>query len=571
MAPTPRAKLLIVEDDLGLARLQQRRLERAGYAVLTAASAEEATQRAGQGDIDLLILDQRLPGGVSGLELYRQLKAGGVDVPAILVTGLREDELLLEALRAGVRDFVLKTEEYLDYLLPSVERVLKQVGIERQLVESRARAREALRRQHELEVEIAQRKRAEEMLKEADRRKDEFLAMLAHELRNPLAPIRNAVHILQHLMSADEQLRRPLDVINRQSRQLARLVDDLLDVSRITRGQINLRKQTLELAAVVAQAVETSRPLLEARHHRFEIHLPAEPIFVEADPTRLAQVILNLLNNAAKYTEEGGHIRLTVEQLPSPPTLLPAGKRGEKPTPLSPLGRGVGGEGNEVILRLRDSGMGIPPEMLPKIFEPFTQVEHTLDRAQGGLGIGLTLVRRLVKLHGGTVQAFSEGRGKGSEFVVRLPTVPAPLLRAGEDNGNGTAKNRSPRRRILIVDDNRDSAESLAMLMGMLGHEVRTAYDGELGLEAAQEFNPDIVLLDIGLPRLTGLETAQLLRHDLGLRDAFLIAMTGYGREEDKRRSHEAGFNAHLVKPVDFGELQALLERCAPAPVPAQN
>jgi signal transduction histidine kinase len=543
MNRTPRATLLIVEDDLGLARLQQRRLERAGYAVQVTANAEEAAQRIEQGDIDLLILDQRLPGGVSGLELYQRMRVANLGVPAILVTGLREDELLLQALRAGVRDFVLKTPEYLDYLLPAVERVLKQVRTERQLVESRALAREALRRQRELEVEIAQRKRAEAMLKEADRRKDEFLAMLAHELRNPLAPIRNAVHILQLRMPDDQSLRQPLEVIDRQVRQLAGLVDDLLDVSRITHGQINLRKQTLPLAEVVAQAVETSQPLLEARRHRLDIHLPTEPIFVEADPTRLAQVLLNLLNNAAKYTEEVGHIHLIVER-----------------------------QDAEAVIHVRDNGIGIAPEMLPKIFELFAQGERTPDRSQGGLGIGLTLVRRLVELHGGTVQAFSEGLGKGSEFVVRLPTVPSRgegrEARSEKEEESVLASHASspaPRRRILIVDDNRDSTESLATLLQMLGHEVQTAYEGETGLRMAVQFSPDIILLDIGLPRLSGLEVARRIRQDLGLGDAFLIAMTGYGQEEDKRRSQEAGFNAHLVKPVDFSELQTLLERFAPA------
>jgi signal transduction histidine kinase len=533
-----RATLLIVEDDLGLARLQQRRLERAGHSVLVTASAEEAAQRVEQGDIDLLILDQRLPGGVSGLELYQRMRAANLDVPAILVTGLRQDELLLQALRAGVRDFVLKTPEYLDYLLPAVERVLKQVRTERQLVESRALAREALRRQQELEAEVAQRKRAEQMLKEADRRKDEFLAMLAHELRNPLAPIRNSIHILQQRIPDEESLRRPLEMMERQVRQLAGLVDDLLDVSRITRGQINLRKQTLELSEVVAQAVEASRPFLEARRHHFDIQMPDEPIFVQADPTRLSQVILNLLNNAAKYTEDGGYINLSVER-----------------------------SGAEVVLRIRDNGMGIPPEMLPKIFELFVQGERTLDRAQGGLGIGLTVVRRLVELHGGSVQAFSEGSGRGSEFVIRLPTMPAPLTPAGNgqagerEHRDGRSGKPGLRWRILIVDDNRDSAESLATLLQMFGHEVRTAYDGETGLSVAEQFSPDIILLDIGLPRLSGLEAARRIRHDLGLHDALLIAMTGYSQEEDKRRSREAGFNAHLVKPVDLGELRALLER----------
>jgi len=728
-----RATLLIVEDDLGLARLQQRRLERAGYTVHVAASAEEATQRAAQDGLDLLILDQKLPGGVSGLELYRRLKARGVDVPAILVTGLREDELLLQALRAGVRDFVLKTPEYLEYLLPAVERVLKQVSTERQLVESHARAQVAVRRQHELEAEIAQRKRkeralreteealrlsrrrldlvveatnlglwycdlpfqellwndnckrhfgvplntpvtidrfyeclhpddrertrqtvaravehgdpydieyrvllpgggtrwiraigqtffdacgqarhfdgvtvdvteqkrAEEMLKEADRRKDEFLAMLGHELRNPLAPIRNAVQVLQRMASSDEQVSAMLAVIDRQARQLAGLVDDLLDVSRITRGQINLRKQAVHLAEVVSQAVEASRPLLEARRHRFEVRLPNEPVVVEADATRLTQVILNLLNNAAKYTEEGGCIGLTVERQDGGTGVSPVGVVGG--TGVSPVGDvggsgvspvgDVGGSGVSpvgdvggtgvspvgVVLRVRDTGMGIPPEMLPKIFEPFTQVEHTLDRAQGGLGIGLTLVRRLVEMHGGTVQAFSEGRGRGSEFVVRLPIMPQPPP-VGE-RGCGSAPSHvcsepvpSPaRRRVLIVDDNKDSADSLAMLMQMLGHHVRTAHDGETALETAQQLSPDIVVLDIGLPRLNGLEVARRLRQDLGLRDTLLIAMTGYGQEEDRRRSQGAGFNAHLVKPVDFGELQALLERFASTAAPAPS
>jgi PAS domain S-box-containing protein len=674
-----RVTLLIVEDDLGLARLQQRRLERAGYVVHTAATAEEAAQRAGQGDIDLLILDEQLPGGVSGMELYRRMRAAGLDVPAILATGRNQEQLLLNALRAGVRDFILKTPEYLESLLPAIERVLKQVRTERQLAESREDARQALRRQRELEAEITARKRkeealrvaeealrvsrsrldlvvestnlglwycdlpfdelvwndnckrhfglppdaritmdvfydrlhpddrertrqaieraihndehydieyrsfaadggfrwiraigrtffdasgkplhfdgvtmdvteqkrAEEMLKEADRRKDEFLAMLGHELRNPLAPIRNAVHILQLVAPSDEQVRRPLQVIDRQARQLAGLVDDLLDVSRITRGQIHLHKQTLDLATVVAQAVETSRPLLEERRHRLEVQLPPQPIFVEADPTRLAQVILNLLNNAAKYTEEGGQVWLTVTA----------------PSPLSPRWGEGKGEGGEVRLCVRDTGMGISADMLPKIFEPFTQVEQTLDHAQGGLGIGLTLVRRLVEIHGGSVRAFSEGPGRGSEFEVRLPVATAPP--SSSVNGRAEPKPTKSIHRILIVDDNKDSAESLAMLMRLLGHEVSTAHDGESGLCAATAFGPDIVLLDIGLPRLDGLEVARRLRGDLGLRDALLIAMTGYGQEEDRRRSQGAGFDAHLVKPVDFGELQALLERGA--------
>jgi CheY-like chemotaxis protein len=296
------------------------------------------------------------------------------------------------------------------------------------------------------------------------------------------------------------------------------------------------------LAMIVAQAIETSRPILEERRHHFEVQLPSESVYVEADPTRLAQVILNLLNNAAKYTEEGGRVWLIVE-----------------------LANGEGESPGEVLIRVRDTGMGIPAEMLPHVFDLFTQVDHTLDRAQGGLGIGLTLVRRLVEMHGGTVRAFSEGRGRGSEFVVRLPVVAKPAMPPGVESAERKRKTDVAGRRILIVDDNVDSAESLAIVLRLTGHEAQTAHDGEAALEVARQRLPDIVLLDIGLPRMDGLEVARRLRQDLGLKDALLIAMTGYGQDEDKRRSQDAGFNAHLTKPVELSELQALLTRFTPA------
>ncbi len=375
-------------------------------------------------------------------------------------------------------------------------------------------------------------KRAEEALRQADRRKDEFLALLAHELRNPLAPIRNALHLLRVGTKLKEPDRREaFDVLERQIEHLVRLVDDLLDVNRITRGKIQLRKEHMALATVVARAVEGSRPLIEARRQALDIRLPPEEIILDADPVRLAQALLNLLNNAAKYTPEGGHIWLTVEP-----------------------------QGGEVIFRVRDNGMGIRPDMLAKIFDLFTQSERTLDRAEGGLGIGLTLVRRLTELHGGSVEAHSEGPGRGSEFVLRLPV---PVLAEGKiQQQSGTvppARLPMPARRILVVDDNQDGAKSLAKLLRLFGNEVRIAYDGHEALRLAMEYQPQVVFLDIGLPGMDGLEVCRLLRRQPGLKNTLVIALTGYGQDDDRRRSYEAGFNAHLVKPVDLDTLREML------------
>jgi PAS domain S-box-containing protein len=383
-------------------------------------------------------------------------------------------------------------------------------------------------------TDIDDQKRAEIALLEADRGKDEFLAMLAHELRNPLAPIRNAVQTL-HFIEGSQQLRWAQDVIDRQVKHLSRLVDDLLDVSRITRGKVTLQKQPIDLAEVVAQAIETSRPLIEERRHHLEVRQPDEPLRVLGDPTRLAQVVLNLLNNAAKYTEEGGKITLMIERTP-----------------------------REAVVRIRDNGLGIPRDMLPRIFDLFTQVDRTIDRAQGGLGIGLMLVRRLVQMHGGSVTVASEGPGKGSEFTVRLPLLDAAAP-AGAGRAEGTDGAAAVRRqRILVVDDNRDSADSLSMLLRLAGHEVRTAYDGTAGLAAARRWRPDVVLLDIGLPGLDGYEVVRRLRQEAGLQQALVVAMTGYGKDEDRERSQEAGFDAHLVKPVDPEELAQLIAALGP-------
>jgi PAS domain S-box-containing protein len=382
-------------------------------------------------------------------------------------------------------------------------------------------------------IDITDLKRAEAALRDADRRKDEFLAMLAHELRNPLAPIRNAVTVMA--MSEDDRdtQRWSGEVIDRQVRHLSSLVDDLLDVSRITQGKITLTKAPLAVSSFVHAAVESSRPLIDARKHALEVKLTDEPLRVDGDLTRLAQVVLNLLNNAAKYTPEGGHIRLS-----------------------------SGRDGDRCRISVRDDGEGITPETLPTIFDLFTQANRSLDRSQGGLGVGLTLVRRLVEMHGGTVEAHSDGPGEGSEFVVRLP-----LLREGaatpvvDRPAGGPAGGSGRSRRILIVDDSPDTRASLARLMKRLGHEVEVAPDGIAAVQAAIRYTPDLVLLDIGLPGMDGYEVARRLKLEPSLHGICLVALTGYGSESDRQRSTEVGFDDHLVKPVEFDALLRALER----------
>jgi PAS domain S-box-containing protein len=368
-------------------------------------------------------------------------------------------------------------------------------------------------------------------LQEADRRKDEFLATLAHELRNPLAPIRNALEILHRVGSPRETARSAREMLRRQVQHMVRLVDDLLDLSRVSRGKIELRKERVELASVLHSAIETSRPLIEAARHELEVTLPPARVWLDADPIRLAQVVANLLNNAAKYTREGGSIRLIAEQ-----------------------------EGGEVAIHIQDTGIGIPAELLPRIFDMFAQADTSIERAQSGLGIGLTLVKRLVEMHGGTVAAHSAGPGQGSEFLVRLPVTTERLgIQAPKDPPADRPAMPSESFRILIVDDNVDAAASLSLLLKMLGHATAIANDGAGGLEVARVFRPDVVLLDIGLPGLNGYEVARRLRQQPGLRDAVIVAITGWGQEEDRRRGREAGFDHHLTKPVDLDSLQGIL------------
>ena len=389
--------------------------------------------------------------------------------------------------------------------------------------------------------DFTERKRLEDNLRrlaadlsETDRRKDEFLATLAHELRSPLAPLLNMLEVMKRSEGDTGTLRRARATIERQLGQLVRLVDDLLDLNRITHNRLELRRSDVDLSPVIHQAVEVSRPIADAAGHEIRLSLPAEPIHLHADAARLAQVFGNLLNNSCKYTRPGGTISIAAE------------RRGEA-----------------AIVSVRDNGIGIPQNKLESIFEMFTQVDPSLERSQGGLGIGLTLVKRLVQLHGGSIEAKSAGNGRGSEFVVTLPAgVPSMV---GVTAAPALARDLIPPRRILVVDDNRDSAESLAMLLSITGNETHVAHDGIDAYEAVVSYRPDVVLLDIGLPRLSGHDVCRRIREQPWGADIVLIALTGWGQEEDHRRSREAGFDGHLVKPVEYAELVALLSSLLPA------
>jgi PAS domain S-box-containing protein len=377
--------------------------------------------------------------------------------------------------------------------------------------------------------DITDRKLHEQALRDADRRKDDFLATLAHELRNPLAPIRNSLNILRLMSQSDPTVEQVGQVMERQVDQLVRLVDDLLEVSRITRGKIELRLELVEVAGVVRTAIETSQPLITAAGHQLAVSLPTQPLTINADPVRLAQIISNLLNNSAKYTEAGGQIWLTVRR-----------------------------HDNTVSISVRDSGMGIPPEMLPHVFQLFTQVDRHARRAQGGLGIGLALVKSLTEMHGGEVSASSPGLGHGSEFVVRLPLAAEPR------HTNAPWPEVRPRtavtpHRVLVVDDNRDAAMSMCMLLKFLGTDVRAAFNGPEALAAMAEYKPAVVLLDIGMPEMDGYEVARRIREQKEFDDVTLIALTGWGQEDDRRRSQSAGFDYHLTKPADISALETLL------------
>ncbi|HVE89610.1 MAG TPA: ATP-binding protein [Burkholderiaceae bacterium] len=375
---------------------------------------------------------------------------------------------------------------------------------------------------------VTERREAEEALRDADRRKDEFLALLAHELRNPLAPIRHVLQIIRMSGGQGQLLHSAFEIMERQIGHMVRMVDDLLDVSRISRGRIELRVEDIDLASVIQQAVEVATPHIANMTHKLSVTLPPTPVYTRGDLTRLAQAVSNLLNNASKFTDSGGSIHLSLER-----------------------------DGKEAVIRVRDSGIGISAEQLPLVFDMFKQLDSSLERTQSGLGIGLTVVKNLVELHDGNVQVYSAGVGQGCEFTVRLP-IREGALEEPRQMSLGDPQIRSSRR-ILVVDDNQDSANSLAVFLQLLGNETHTAFDGIEALEKAASLHPDVVLLDIGMPRMNGYEVASQLRAQPWGKQVILVAVTGWGQDEDSQRAHKAGFDCHMVKPIDPGSLTTTL------------
>ncbi len=607
--------VLIVEDDAGIAALQRRQLERAGYSVKVASSAKQAFEIARSSTIHLALLDLMLDEKDSGLDVYEQMKAAGLVIPAILVTAHPDQDIAIRALRAGIRDFVPKTGDYLEYLPSAVERVIAQVRVERKLLESESKfasivgsttdaivmcdetgritlfnksaeamfgcdADEAfgtaisrflpdldlhthfqaktpdsqIKKRIEidgvktssqrvpLEVsmsevliskrrfitviarDISERRRIEAELRHADRRKDEFLGMLAHELRNPVAAIMNAGEVLNRTQR-DESAQKLIGVVKRQTNALARMVDDLLDVSRVTLGKIQLAREPVLLNQIVTRAVESVRDAAARLNLQITVSVEEAPIWISADPTRLEQVLVNLLNNAVKFTPSGGHISVRAAR-----------------------------ESAQAVIGVRDTGAGIDPQLLPNIFELFVQGDTSLDRAKSGLGIGLALVKQLVTLHGGSVEARSDGHRRGSEFIVRLP-IGAESHPAHQ--GDSMQEFSSTRElHVMVVDDQPDIANSVASLLQIAGHAVRTYYDGPSALHASHAERPDVMIVDVGMPGMTGYELAQLVRGDPQLASVRLVALTGYGREQDRARAMEAGFDVHLTKPVTFTNLE---------------
>lgn len=532
--PLPqKVNILLVDDQPARLLSYETILEGLGQNLVRARSGVEALERLMKDEFAVVLLDVSMP-GMDGFETATLIHEHPrfERTPIIFVTGVHINELdRLKGYRLGAVDYV--SIPVVPDILRSKVAVLVELHCQRRELQELNAALElantTLQAEKTRELEVMN-----QTLKEADRHKDEFLAVLAHELRNPLAPIRNAVEIMRRSSIDDAQLTWSRDVIERQVKHLSRLVDDLLDVSRITRGNINLMREPLTVNTIVQRALETVQPLMTEQRHDLVLDLPKEDLEVEGDLTRLTQVLGNLLHNAAKYTDPGGQI------------VLAAGRRGA-----------------QLEMRVKDTGIGIPPELLPRLFNLFTQVDNTTQRSQGGLGIGLALVKQLVSMHGGTVTAHSAGPGLGSEFVVVLPLHLSRGVNSSLDGSAGRQPSAENRRghRILLADDNRDALDSLATLLQCDGHEVYTAVDGAEAFELAASCRPDVMLLDIGMPKLDGYEVARRVRQQPWGEATVLIALTGWGQEEDRRRSREVGFNSHLVKPLDLDALTMLLAR----------
>ncbi len=505
--------ILNVDDDAASRYAKSRILKRAGYEVIEAGTGLDALRLIKETRPQLVLLDVKLP-DITGLDVCRTIKQDPqsahimvLQVSASYVT--TPDRVL--GLECGADSYLTEPIEVTE-LLATVNALLR-----------------LYQREEENRQLLAQ-------LREADRQKDEFLAILAHELRNPLHPIRGALELLCLSRQLDADARLSCDVIDQQVSHLARLIDDLLDVARITRDKLELRKEKLHLADVLRSAVESSRAFLQLHGHRASVVLPPATVQLEGDPVRLTQVFVNLLNNAAKYTPEGGKILVSASA-----------------------------QADRAVVSVKDSGIGIPSDKLPQIFEKFYQIDRALERSDSGLGLGLTLVRRLVELHGGTVEARSEGSGKGSEFIVSLPILPRSEKSSETESASSKLNIGGAQWRVLIVDDGARTREMYSMLLRKRGHEVETAADGEAGIEMAENFRPDVILLDVGMPRLNGFDTCLRIRELPFAKDIVMIAVTGWAQEEVQQRADQCGFDGILVKPAGVQQILelagSLLER----------
>jgi signal transduction histidine kinase len=573
MGVSEKVNVLLVDDQPARLLTYETILSELGPNLVRAGSGREALEKLMKDEFAVVLLDVSMP-DMDGFEVATLIHQHPrfERTPIIFVTGVHVSELdRLKGYKVGAVDYVsipvvpeiLRGKVAVLIELFTKRRELQELN--RNLAQANQRLAEAnttlqaektreleklnrvlQRANQELEAanrsaqtEIAERARIELALKEADRHKDEFLAMLAHELRNPLAPIHNAVQLMHRQSFTDPQLAWSRDVIGRQLAHLTRLVDDLLDVSRITRGKINLNKEVIELDTLMTRTVETVQPLIDERGHTLTVDVPKGMVAVLGDPTRLVQAIGNVLSNAAKYTERGGRITLAAAE-----------------------------SDTELVIRVRDNGIGIPADLIPMIFNLFTQLDRTSGPAQSGLGIGLALVQRLVEMHGGSVTARSDGLGHGSEFVIRLPLFIRERIESGQPLQQLSALEQSmtnadlatrTQRRILVADDNNDALESLATLLQLSGHEVYTASNGAVALESAEQHRPEVALLDIGMPKLDGYEVARRIRAQPWGQRITLVALTGWGQDSDRKRSQEAGFDSHLVKPLDLDKLTELL------------
>jgi signal transduction histidine kinase len=535
---TDTVNILIVDDEPRNLSVLESILDDPSYRLVRATSGDEALLALMADEFALLVLDVRMP-GMTGFELAQMIKVRRktARVPIIFLTAYyNEDQHILEGYGTGAVDYLHK---------PVNPAVLKsKVSVFAELHRKGRELELANRRLSELNASLDQRvtartmelQQSESRLLEASRRKDEFLATLAHELRNPLAPVRNAIHYLKLRGPDTADVHWASDVIDRQVSAMGRLIDDLMDISRINRGRIELKRDLVALDAVLADAVETTQPQIDGAGHKLTLLQPPMRLMVDADRARLAQAFANLLSNAAKYTDPGGQIEV----------------------------RAVSDNGTAVV-SIRDSGIGIAPQRLESVFEMFSQEEPALTRARGGLGIGLALTRRLVQLHGGDISASSEGPGKGSVFRVWMPLAGTIV-----DDAPGASQQRPAsaegRLRVLVADDNRDAAETLSLLLEVMGHEVKTVHDGQAAVEAAASFDPEVVLLDIGMPGLNGYDTCRRIRAGAGGARRTVVAVTGWGQPHDVQSAHDAGFDRHLVKPVDMDALMQLISERVAAP-----